>query len=82
MTLSPAQCRAARALVGWSQSKLAEVAKVAPATIATIATFETGKRIPYDRTLDDRKDALSVAGVVFLDKGAERAGGAGVRLAD
>jgi len=55
------------------------VAKVAP---ATIATFETGKRIPYDRTLDDLKDALTAAGVVFLDKGAERVGGAGVRLAD
>ena len=79
MTLSPAQCRAARALIGWSQSRLAQVAKVAP---ATIATFETGKRIPYDRTLDDLRDALTAAGVVFLDKGAERAGGAGVRLAD
>lgn len=75
--MSPAQCRAARALIGWSQAKLAEVAKVAP---ATIATFEAGKRIPYDRTLADLKDVLLAAGVVFLDDGALVEGGDGVRL--
>ncbi|MBA8901239.1 MULTISPECIES: helix-turn-helix transcriptional regulator [unclassified Phyllobacterium] len=77
MIISPAQCRAARALIGWSQAKLAEIAKVAP---ATIATFEAGKRLPYDRTLDDLKDALTAEGVIFLDDGALTGGGQGVRL--
>jgi transcriptional regulator with XRE-family HTH domain len=67
MPLSPEQCRAARALIGWSQQRLAATSKVAR---ATIANFETGKRAPYARTLDDVRAALEEAGVDFID-GAE-----------
>jgi transcriptional regulator with XRE-family HTH domain len=74
MVISPAQSRAARGLVNWSQSRLAEAAKVAR---ATLAEFESGKRTPYDRTLDDIKAALESAGVEFI---AENGGGPGVRL--
>ena len=74
MSLSAAQCRAARALLGMSQSDLAESSKVAK---GTIATFETGKRDPYPRTLEDLSDALEAAGVEFIP---ENGGGAGVRL--
>lgn len=77
MSISPAQCRAARSLVGWSQDKLSEASKVAK---ATIANFEAGKRSPYDRTLDDIQAALEEAGVVFISEGNEKAGGEGVRL--
>ncbi|MBB3524103.1 helix-turn-helix transcriptional regulator [Rhizobium redzepovicii] len=73
--LSSAQCRAARALLAWSQDDLSSAANVAK---ATIANFEAGKRSPYDRTLQDMKQALEAGGVVFIP---ENGGGAGVRLA-
>jgi transcriptional regulator with XRE-family HTH domain len=73
--LSSSQCRAARALLGWSQDELATASKVAK---ATIANFEAGKRSPYDRTLQDLLEAMENAGVLFIP---ENGGGAGVRLA-
>ena len=76
MIISAAQCRAGRALLGWSQDELATAAKVAK---ATIATFEAGKRKPYERTLDDMQKALEEAGVVFDLAAGE---GPGVRLRD
>lgn len=66
MSFTPAQCRAARALVGWSQDQLASVSKVAK---ATIANFELGNREPYQRTLDDIREALEGAGVEFTNGG-------------
>ncbi|ESX28278.1 helix-turn-helix domain-containing protein [Mesorhizobium sp. M0030] len=75
MTLSPSQCRAARALVGWSQDQLAAASQVAK---TTIANFEAGKRTPYDRTLVDLQAALEAAGVELIP---QNGGGAGVRLA-
>ena len=74
MSLLPEQCRAARALLGWSQAALEETSKVAK---KTIADFERGARTPYDRTLADIRAALESAGVEFI---AEDGGGAGVRL--
>ncbi|MER8849314.1 helix-turn-helix domain-containing protein [Mesorhizobium australicum] len=74
MTISPAQCRAARALVGWPQEQLAAASKVAK---TTIANFEAGKRTPYDRTLVDLQAALEAAGVELIP---QNGGGAGVRL--
>jgi transcriptional regulator with XRE-family HTH domain len=71
--LSP-QCRAARALLGWSQDQLEAASKVAK---KTIADFERGARSPYPRTLADLRRALEVAGIEFI---AENGGGAGVRL--
>jgi transcriptional regulator with XRE-family HTH domain len=64
MELTPGQCRAARALVGWSQDQLATASHVAK---ATIANFELGKRTPYGRTLDDLIAALEAAGVEFTN---------------
>jgi transcriptional regulator with XRE-family HTH domain len=72
--ITPAQCRAARGLLGWSQEQLAVKAKVAK---ATIANFELEKRKPYDRTLDDLATGLESAGVEFI---AENGGGPGVRM--
>ena len=74
MSLSPAQCRAARALIGWSQDKLATESKVAK---ATIANFEANRRAPYDRTLVDLRATLETAGVEFIPEN-----GGGVRLRD
>jgi transcriptional regulator with XRE-family HTH domain len=74
MELTPAQCRAARGLIGWSQQELATASKVAK---PTIANFEGGKSTPYERTAKDLVAALEAAGVEFL---AENGGGPGVRL--
>ncbi len=62
--LSPPQCRAARALLGWSQAVLAEKAAVAK---QTLADFERGARQPYPRTLADIRAALEAAGVEFTN---------------
>ena len=76
--LSPAQCRAARALLGWSQSDLEIRAKVAR---KTLADFESGKRRPYERTLRDIREAFEAAGISFVGDGeVSEGGGAGVRL--
>ncbi len=73
--IEPEQCRAARALLGWSQADLAARAAVAK---QTLVDFERGARTPYDRTLADIRAALETAGVEFI---AENGGGPGVRLA-
>jgi transcriptional regulator with XRE-family HTH domain len=74
MALSPAQSRAARALLEWSQNDLERAAKVAK---KTIADFERGVRQPYDRTLEALREALEKAGIEFIP---ENGGGAGVRM--
>ena len=71
-SFSPAQCRAARALIKWSQADLAAASKVAT---KTIANFELGKRVPRDRTLADIQRALEAAGIEFEDESRS-----GVRL--
>ncbi|MBX4868223.1 MULTISPECIES: transcriptional regulator [Rhizobium] len=73
--LSPAQCRAARALIAWSEEELSSASKVAK---ATIAGFEAGTLLPDEQTLQDMKRSLEAGGVFFI---AENGGGAGVRLA-
>jgi transcriptional regulator with XRE-family HTH domain len=72
--ITPEQVRAARGLLGWSQSDLKVAAGVAR---ATLADFEAGKRVPYDRTLADIRAALEKAGVIFVEENGE---GPGVRL--
>jgi transcriptional regulator with XRE-family HTH domain len=74
IVLSPPQCRAARALLGWSQDDLENASEVAK---KTIADFERGARSPYARTLTDLQRALETAGIEFI---AENGGGPGVRL--
>ena len=71
MSISPAQCRGARGLLGWSQSDLSEASKTAT---KTIADFERGARAPYPRTLEDVRRALEKAGIELSQKtGEERA---------
>jgi transcriptional regulator with XRE-family HTH domain len=74
MSMSPAQCRAARGLLNWSQAKLAELAGVAR---ATLADFEGGKRIPIANNLAAIREAFEAAGIIFI---AENGEGPGVRL--
>jgi len=72
--ITPAQCRAARALLEWNQQELAERASVG---IVTVHQFETGLSQPRRATLDVIRRAFESAGVEFID---ENGGGPGVRL--
>lgn len=72
--MTSAQCRAGRALLGWSQEQLEERSGVSK---KAIADFERDAQIPYPRTLREISAALEVSGVQMIP---ENGGGAGVRL--
>jgi transcriptional regulator with XRE-family HTH domain len=72
--MTPAQCRAARGLLDWSQQELAEAASVG---VVTVRQFEGSKVAPRNSTLEVLTRALVAAGVEFIP---ENGGGAGVRL--
>ena len=76
MTLTSEQCRAARALLNWSQSNLA---KASGHGQATVADFERGKRQPHPRNQQAIRAALEKAGIAFIE---ENGGGAGPRFRD
>ena len=73
--IEPAQVRAARALIGWSQAELADAAGV---SVSLVNRFETGvpDSVPSE-TVAKIRAALESAGVAFI---AKNGGGAGVRL--
>jgi transcriptional regulator with XRE-family HTH domain len=73
--LTPAQSRAARGLIEWSQEQLAQASHLG---LSTIRDFEKGRRIPTHNNLSAVKQALETAGVQFIP---ENGGGAGVRMA-
>jgi len=72
--ITPAQCRAARGLLTWSQQELAERSGVG---IVTVHQLETGTSQPRRATLEVIKRAFEDAGIAFID---ENGGGPGVRL--
>jgi transcriptional regulator with XRE-family HTH domain len=72
--ISPAQCRAARALLDWSQVELANRAGVG---VVTIRQLEADLHAPRRATLGVVRRALEDAGVEFID---QNGGGPGVRL--
>jgi len=72
--MSPAQCRAARALISWSQSFLAEAADLG---LSTIVDFELGRREVSEGARRAIRDALESAGIIFIDENGE---GPGLRL--
>jgi predicted transcriptional regulator len=72
--ITSSQCRAARALLDWSQQDLASKAGVG---LVTIHQLEAGTSQPRRATLHVIKRAFEQAGVDFLD---ENGGGAGVRF--
>jgi ribosome-binding protein aMBF1 (putative translation factor) len=73
--IEAAQVRAARALIGWSQTKLAETAGV---PLSIVERFEAGAPEPIaDEAVAKMRAALEAAGVVFIPKNG---GGAGVRI--
>ncbi|MCW2286813.1 transcriptional regulator with XRE-family HTH domain [Rhodoblastus acidophilus] len=75
--ISPAQSRAARALVELDQAALAEQANVSR---NVIVDFEKGRRTPTASNLAAIQSALEAQGVVFIE--SENGRGAGVCLAE
>jgi transcriptional regulator with XRE-family HTH domain len=74
LSITPDQCRAARAIINWSQAKLSEAAGVSR---ATLAEFEAGKRNPILNNINSIQSTLESAGVIFVDENGQ---GPGVRL--
>ena len=72
--MTPAQCRAARALIDWPQKRLAEESHLGE---STIRNFEAGRGSPTHNNFAAIRAALEAAGVEFI---AENGGGPGVRL--
>jgi transcriptional regulator with XRE-family HTH domain len=71
MIITPGHVKAARELIGWSQSKLAAETGV---SATTVARFEAGKRRPSMLDLSVVRRMLEDGGVEFFD------GEPGVRL--
>src|SRR5665647_1417979 len=71
--ISPSQCRAARALLGWSQDDLETAAMVSK---KTIADFERDQRSQHGRTTEAIEAALVAQGIIFIP---QNGGGEGVR---
>ena len=72
--ISPAQCRAARGLLDWSQQELADKAQVG---VVTVRQLEAGTHRPRRATLEVVRRSLEAGGVEFVD---ENGGGLGVRF--
>jgi transcriptional regulator with XRE-family HTH domain len=72
--ITSAQCRAARALLDWSQQQLATASQVG---VVTVRQFEGGGAQPRPATMEVVSRALESAGVEFIP---ENGGGPGVRL--
>jgi predicted transcriptional regulator len=72
--ITAAQCRAARALLDWSQQDLANHAGVG---VVTVHQLEADVSKPRRSTIDVIIRAFESAGIEFID---ENGGGRGVRL--
>jgi len=75
--ITPAQIRAARALIGWTQTDLAQASGVSEIAIKNL---ERGATDPRVSTVNNIQAAFDRAGIIFLDPGDTRDGGRGVRL--
>jgi transcriptional regulator with XRE-family HTH domain len=73
--IQPAQCRAARGLLDWTQGQLAEAAQIA---FQTVRNFERSRHQTSRSTLAGIRRAFEDAGIKFIERG--KGGGPGVRL--
>ncbi len=65
--ITPAQCRSARALIGWSVAKLSAAAGIAE---SSLDAFELERRPPPNAAVPDAiEHAFAAIGVVFSDDG-------------
>lgn len=68
LMITPAQCRAARGFLDWSQRHLADAARVG---VVTVRQFEGGGSQPRNATLDVLRRAFESAGVIFVEENGE-----------
>jgi transcriptional regulator with XRE-family HTH domain len=68
MPINPAQCRAARALLNWSQEELVENSKT---TRKIVANFERGATSPHPRNMTLITAAFESQGIKFLKRNGE-----------
>ena len=61
--MTPAQSRAARGWLGWSQDELAKQANVG---LRTVAGFERGDQLPRPNNIAAMRRAIEAAGVQLL----------------
>jgi transcriptional regulator with XRE-family HTH domain len=73
MAITPAQLKAARQLLGWSQD---DVGSASGTSTEIVVYFERGERSASARDLSDIRRTLELAGVEFV----EIAGAAGVKF--
>ncbi|MEM7426298.1 MAG: helix-turn-helix transcriptional regulator [Pseudomonadota bacterium] len=71
---TPNQSKAARALLSWSQTDLADAAGLG---LSTIKDYESGRRKPHARNLSKIDEAFTAKGIEFLNGND---GSKGVRL--
>jgi ribosome-binding protein aMBF1 (putative translation factor) len=64
MSITPAECKTARKLVGWSQHDLAAKLLL---TTTVICRFETRERLPWSLNLAELERLFEAAGVEFTD---------------
>ena len=72
--MTPAQCKAARALIGITQAELADGAKLG---LSTVVDFERARRLVSPVAVEAIRNALDASGIDFIE---ENGGGPGVRL--
>lgn len=77
MIITGTQIRAARCLLGWKQTDLAEASRISEISIKNI---ERGATDPRASTLTAIKQAFEYAGLIFLEPGDTRDGSYGIRL--
>ena len=65
--MTPAQCRAARALLDITQSQLARAAKLG---LSTIVDFEKERRLVSEEAVNAMQVALQRSGIEFTDESA------------
>ena len=65
------QSRAARALLNWSQSDLAEATNI---SMSVIKHFESGAHMPHKRNLQKLQAAYAALGVEFINCSNQRYG--------
>ena len=61
--MTPVQCRAARVLLGWDQSRLAKAAGMG---LTTLVDFEKSRRVLSDEKVQDIRLALENAGIMLI----------------
>ncbi len=75
--MSSAQLRAARALIRWDQSTVAEASGVSTETIKRLERMDGALGSVRVNTIDAIQRALEAAGVIFIEQNGD---GPGVRL--